>query len=413
MIWQFASRYFWARKSTNAINIIAWVSVGAIAVGTAALIIVLSVFNGFEGLVKSLYSAFYPTLKVVPESGKILLLTPAELQKLSQVPGLAHYTQVVEEKAVLSYGSGDKTIAVVKGVDANYLKVAKVETKMVRGKFDLGNTDGYNAVVGIGLETALGVDVERSLVPVSVYVPRREAGASQAIDLSSPEQALSDGVLYPVGTFAIQQDFDSKYVLTNIDFMRHLLSMQPGEMSALEIAISPNASEGAVKERLQELLGAKAQVQTRFEQNKTLYIIMKTEKWMVYIFLSFILVIAAFNMIGSLSMLVMEKRKDITILKAMGSTDGRILRIFLSEGLIIAGMGSVIGFALALIILVLQQQFGLVKLGGTSFLIDAFPVEMHGDDFLLVGCTVAVIGFLASWYPAKKAAVQAIDLKAT
>jgi lipoprotein-releasing system permease protein len=386
--------------------------VGAIAVGTAALVIVLSVFNGFEGLVKSLYSSFYPSLKVVPEGGKTFLLTPLQLKQIAAVPGVAHYTEIIEEKAVLSYG-GDQTIAVMKGVDDNYLKVAGIQSKIIRGKFETGGDEGYKAVVGIGLETALGVDVEHSLVPVSVYVPRREGASSQGIDLSLPEQALSNGVLYPVGTFAIQQDFDSKYVLTHIDFMRSLLSMAPGELSALEISITPGAKDEKLKAELQKLLGHQVRVQTRFEQNQTLYVIMQMEKWVVYIFLSFILVIAAFNMIGSLSMLVIEKRKDITILKAMGSPNNRILRIFLSEGLIIAGIGSLIGFSIALLFLVLQQQFGIVKLGGDSFLIDAFPVEMHLDDFLLVSGTVLVIGFLAGWYPAMRASAQPIDLKAT
>ncbi|UYQ93132.1 FtsX-like permease family protein [Chitinophaga horti] len=408
MIWQFASRYFWARKSTNAINIIAWVSVGAIAVGTAALIIVLSVFNGFEGLVKSLYSSFYPTLKVVPASGKTLVLTPQQLRQVAKDPAVAHYTQVIEEKAVLSYG-GDQTIAVVKGVDDHYMKVANIQSKVIRGKFETVDDHGYRAVVGIGLETALGVDVEHSVVPVSVFVPRRGAGA----DFSMPEQALNNGDFYPAGTFALQQDFDSKYVLTHIDFMRSLLDMKPGEMSGLELALKPGNSDLRVKRRLQELLGDRVDVQTRYEQNKTLYNIMRTEKWVVYSFLSFILVVAAFNMLGSLSMLVLEKRKDITILKAMGSTNGRILRIFLAEGLIIAVIGSVVGIALALIMLVLQQQFGIIKLGGDSFLIDAFPVEMHAEDFGLVAGTVIVIGILASWLPARRAAAQPIDLKAT
>lgn len=408
MIWQFASRYFWARKSTNAINIIAWVSVGAIAVGTAALIIVLSVFNGFEGLVKSLYSSFYPSVKIVPASGKTMLLKPEQLQQIAKTPGVAHYTEVIEEKAVISHVD-HQTIAVVKGVDDNYLKVATVQTKLVRGKFETVDDNGYRAVMGIGLETALAVDVERSMVPVSVYVPRRGAGA----DLSSPEQALNNGVIYPAGTFAIQQDFDSKYVLTHIDFMRSLLDMRPDEMSAVEVAITRESGDRAVQKRLQELLGDNVKVLTRFEQNQTLYNIMRTEKWVTYVFLSFILVVAAFNMLGSLSMLVLEKRKDITILKAMGSTDGRIQRIFLSEGLIIAGMGSLIGISLALVVLLLQQHFGLIKLGGDSFLIDAFPVDMHPDDFLLVAGTVVVIGFLAGWVPSKRASAQPIDLKAT
>jgi lipoprotein-releasing system permease protein len=410
MIWQFALRYFRARKSTNAINIIAWVSVVAIAVGTAALVTVLSVFNGFTGLVKSLYSSFYPTLKVVPASGKTILLTPAQLKEIAALPGVAHYSQSIEEKAVLRYGE-DQTIAVLKGVDRQFVKVAGVQDKMVRGEFDLGTENGYQAVLGIGIETALGVDVEHSLVPVNVYMPKRDAGTS--FNAAMPEQSLNSGVIYPVGTFAIQQEFDSKYVLADIGFLRNLMNLRPGEVSSLEISLQPGASEKKAKRKIQALLGDAAKVQTRVEQNATIYNVMQTEKWVVYVFLSFILVIAAFNMIGSLSMLVIEKQKDITILKAMGSRDSLIQRIFLGEGLIIAGVGSLIGFTIAITICLLQQRFGLIKLGGGSFLIDAFPVEMHWEDFVLVSVTILVIGVLASWYPASRAAKQEITLKAT
>ncbi len=408
MIWQFALRYFRARKSTSAINIIAWVSVGAIAVGTAALIIVLSVFNGFTGLVKSLYSSFYPTLKVVPATGKTLLLTDSQLKAIAATPGVAQISRSIEEKAVLRNGN-EQTIAVLKGVDSGFTKVAGVQDKMVRGKFDLGRDLGYQAVMGLGIESALGVDVEHSLVPVNVYIPRRDASFNPGM----PEQSINNGVIYPAGTFAIQQEFDARYVLVDIHFMRTLLELAPGEISALELEVQPGASEGKVKRRLQELLGEGVKVQTRMEQNVTVYNVMQTEKWVTYVFLSFILVIAAFNMIGSLSMLVIEKQKDITILKAMGGRNSLIQRIFLSEGLIIAGAGSIIGFSLAVTICLLQQHFGLIKLGGGSFLIDAFPVEMHLQDFVLVSVTILVIGVLASWYPASRAARQDITLKAT
>lgn len=410
MIWQFALRYFRARKSTSAINIIAWVSVGAIAVGTAALITVLSVFNGFTGLVKSLYSSFYPTLKVVPATGKTILLTASQLKEIAAIPGVAHYSQSIEEKAVLRFGN-EQTIAVLKGVDTAFRSVAGLQDKIVRGRFDLSHENGYQAIFGMGIETALGVDVEHSLVPVNVYMPKRDANSN--LNAALPEQALNTGVIYPVGTFAIQQEFDSKYILTDISFLRNLLNMSPGEMSSLELSVKPGYSERKVKRKVQELLGGPVKVLTRVEQNATIYNVMQTEKWVVYVFLSFILVIAAFNMIGSLSMLVIEKQKDITILKAMGSRNSLVQRIFLTEGLIIAGAGSVIGFSLAIAICLLQQHFGLVKLGGGSFLIDAFPVEMHLDDFILVSVTILVIGVLASWYPAKRAASQEITLKAT
>ncbi|GAA0528268.1 FtsX-like permease family protein [Chitinophaga japonensis] len=407
MIWQFASRYFRAKKSTHAINIIAWVSVAAIAIGAGALIVILSVFNGFEGLVKSLYSSFYPAVKISPVTGKTISLTRAQLDEISSLPGVASFSEVIEEKAVLRFGE-DQTIAVLKGVDSHYNQVAAVKDKIVRGRFDVGDDLAYRAVLGIELEAALGVDVERSMVPVDVYVPRRSAGSFMV-----PNEALNSGVLYPAGTFAIQQEFNSKYVITHIDFMRKLLELQPDQMSALEIATTADADANALRNRLQAALGEQFKVQTRYEQNQALYAIMQTEKWAVYIILSFILVIAAFNMIGSLSMLVIEKQKDITILKAMGARYRLVLRIFLAEGLIIAGIGAALGFGLGTLVCVLQQQFGIIRLEGTSFLVDAYPVSMHPSDFLLVSATIIIIGLAASWYPAKKAAAQSIELKAT
>lgn len=407
MVWQFASRYFSAKKSTNAINIIAWVSVVAIAVGAGALIVILSVFNGFEGLVKSLYSSFYPSIKVAPAVGKTMLLTDSQLKSIAQVPGVAYMSDVVEEKAILRYGD-EPTIAVLKGVDSNYNHVAGVKDKMVRGRFDTGDEVAYRAILGLELESALGVDVERSLVPVTVYLPRRDVST-----FITPEQALNSGVLYPTGTFAIQQEFNSKYVITHIDFMRQLLAMQPGEMSALEISAKPGVDERQLKQQLQQLLGKGFKVQTRYEQNQSLYAIMQTEKWAVYIILSFILILLAFNMIGSLSMLVIEKQKDITILKAMGARDSLILKIFLAEGLVIAGLGTFIGFVLGITFCVLQEKFGLIRLEGSSFLVDAYPVNMHGIDFVLICITILVIALAASWFPAKRAAALGMELKAT
>ncbi|MEV4882278.1 ABC transporter permease [Chitinophaga ginsengisegetis] len=407
MVWQFASRYFRAKKSTNAINIIAWVSVAAIAVGTGALIVILSVFNGFEGLVKSLYSSFYPAVKIAPVTGKTIILTPAQLQQIAAVPGVAHFSRVIEEKAVLRYGD-EPTIAVLKGVDSSYNYVTDVKSNIIRGRFDTGDSVAYRAVLGLELEGALGVDVVHSIAPVTVYLPRRNVNA-----FVTPEDALNNGVLYPAGTFAIQQEFNSKYVITNIEFLRGLLQMSGDEMSSLEIGTRAGINDKELKVQLEKLLGSHYKVQTRYEQNQSLYAIMQTEKWAVYVILSFIMIIAAFNMIGSLYMLVIEKQKDITILKAMGARKSLIMRIFLAEGLIIAGIGTALGFGLGITFCVLQQHFGIIKLEGTSFLVDSYPVSMHAADFLLVFVTIIVIGVAASWYPARRAAVEAITLKAT
>jgi len=407
MVWQFASRYFRAKKSTNAINIIAWVSVVAIAVGAGALIVILSVFNGFEGLVKSLYSSFYPAVKIAPVTGKTIILTPAQLQQISALQGVVHFSRVIEEKAVLRYGD-EPTIAILKGVDSSYNYVTDVKSNIIRGRFDTGDSVAYRAVLGLELEGALGVDVVHSIAPVTVYLPRRNVNA-----FVTPEDALNNGVLYPAGTFAIQQEFNSKYVITNIEFLRNLLQMGADEMSSLEIGTRPGVNDNLLKAQLEKLLGGKYKVQTRYEQNQSLYAIMQTEKWAVYVILSFIMIIAAFNMIGSLYMLVIEKQKDITILKAMGARKSLIMRIFLAEGLIIAGIGTALGFGLGTTFCLLQQHFGIIKLEGTSFLVDSYPVSMHAADFVLVFITIMIIGIAASWYPARRAAVEAITLKAT
>lgn len=408
MTWQFAFRYFRAKKSTNAINIIAWVSVTAIAVGAAALILILSVFNGFEDLVKSLYSSFYPSVRISADSGKTIRLTDEQLRKIGKLPGVAYFTEVVEEKAVLRYGDGDQTIAILKGVDSDYNKVASVDQSISHGRYDTGDSVAYRAVLGVELEMALGVDIEHSLVPIMVYLPRRNVSS-----VVLPEDALSTGVLYPAGAFTIQQEFNSKYVITHIDFMRRLLAMNADEMTALEVKAKPGINDNDLKIRLNSLLGPQYKIETRYEQNQSLYGIMKTEKWAVYIIMSFILVIAAFNMIGSLYMLVMEKQKDITILKAMGARSHLITSIFLAEGLIIAGLGTVIGFLISVTFCLLQQRFGLIELEGESFLVKYYPVTMKLWDFVLVSVTIVVIGLAASWYPARRAGRQGIELKAT
>ncbi|MHB1921192.1 MAG: FtsX-like permease family protein [Chitinophagaceae bacterium] len=405
MTWRFALRYFFAKKSTHAINIISWVSIGAIATGTAALIIVLSVFNGFEDLVKSLYSSFYPQIKVTPYYGKTFLVPAQQLKDLQGISAIESITEVAQEKAILRYNK-QQTIAVLKGVDKHYPITSGLPGKIIRGHYGTGDSTQPEAVVGEGIESALGIDVRRSFIPISAYIPNRRAHT-----LLDPEDALHMGSIDPVGTFAIQQDFDNKYVITNIDFMRSMLDMAPDEVSALEISLKNPEKMTQVQARIRQLLGKNVLVRTRYEQNSGLYNIMETEKWAVYAILSFILIIAAFNMIGSLSMLVMEKQRDISILKAMGTQEWTIRKIFLLEGMMIAGSGTLMGTLLAITVCELQKKYGWVKLQGGSFVVDSYPVSMHPQDFLLVVVTILVIALLASWFPALKASWQSIDLK--
>ena len=399
----FAWRYFRSNKSTNAINIIAWISMVAIGVGTAALIIVLSVFNGFEDLVKGLYADFYSDMRIVPAQGKTFHLSPDQIQKIKSTSGIAVISYVAEEKAVLS--GTYQTIISLKGVDDQYTSITKVNSKqhIMRGSFETGTIDAPKLVVGSGIENAAGLSVEKGIYPATVYLPNRQASKLSA------EDGLNAFVVTPVGTFAVQQDFDNKYAFTNLAFVKYMLGMAADEFSALEMKVIEKPEK--VKAQLQSALGNSFLVETRYEQNKSLYGVMQMEKWVIYGILSLILVVAAFNMIGALTMLVMEKQTDIAVLKAMGADEQKIQRIFLSEGLLLAGLGGGTGVLLAMLICFLQIKFHLLKLGGDSFIIDYYPVKMVAGDFLLVTITVAFIAILAAWIPSKKASVELVSLK--
>ncbi|MEP6727107.1 MAG: FtsX-like permease family protein [Bacteroidota bacterium] len=403
----FAWRYFNAKKSTNAINIIAWISVLAMGTGTAALIILLSIFNGFEDLVKSLYADFYTDLKVSPVSGKILQLTDELKQKIATWPGVSAVSMTVEEKALLQNGDYP-ALVLVKGVDENYQKVTNVSGRMIRGKFLLGDADKPAVVLGVGVENALGIESDRSILPLTVYLPRK---GMNNIEYADPLQSLGADNIAASGAFAIQQDFDNNYAITNIGFVKRMLGLQPNEYGAVEIAISDKEQAAQIKKGLEQLLGKNYRVETMYEQNRSLYTTMRNEKWFIFVLLSFILVVAAFTMIGALTMLVLEKQKDIQILKAMGSSNGQVQKIFLSEGLLLAVIGGAGGVLLAFIIGWLQVKFKLIKLQGSTFLIDHYPVKFLPADVILVFITVVLIALIASWFPSRKAAMQAIALK--
>jgi lipoprotein-releasing system permease protein len=401
----FAWRYFKSKKSTNAINIIAWVSVVAVVVGTASLIVVLSVFNGFEDLVKSLYATFYTELKIVPSEGKLLRLTPAQEAAMARIPGIKAWSKVVEEKALVQNGEA-QTIVYLKGVDSQYTEVTTMADYVKVGEFNLGTREKPRAILGVGVESALGLWSDRELLPVTAYLPKRGAG----INVSDPMSALIAENLGTAGAFAVQQEFDNKYVLTNLDFMKAMLSLEPDEFGGVEIALKQGSDEKSITEALEKLLGKNYTVLSRYQQNQGLYSVMQMEKWVIYILLSLILVVAAFTMIGSLTMLVLEKQKDIQVLKAMGASSGRIQGIFISEGFLLAGIGAGVGMALALLICWAQQKFELIKLEGGSFVINHYPVKLMWPDFLLVSGTVVLVAFLASWLPARKAAASNMEL---
>jgi lipoprotein-releasing system permease protein len=402
---KFAWRYFIAKKSTNAINIISWVTAGVIAFSTMCQVLVLSVFNGFEDLVQQLYSNFYADVKVIPASGKTITLTSDQIRQIHNLKGVKGVSTNVEEKALLQSGE-QQTVVLLKGVDENYSKVSGVPEKMLRGKYNVGNVDDPKLILGSGIESALGVQADRNIFPVTLFLPKKTNRANASLVSS-----LSEGNATTSGSFAIQQDFDNKYVITNIDFVKQQMNYQPDEYSALEINLINAQTSDKFTKLLQSRLGDKYKVLTKYEQNTSLYNSMRLEKWFIYAVLTLILIIAAFNMIGALTMLVLEKRKDISVIQALGADKSLIKKIFLSEGLILAVTGAGIGIIMALIIAFLQLKFHFIKLAGNSFLIDYFPVKLVLTDFIIVVITSIVIAFTASWFPAKRASEQAFNLK--
>ena len=403
----FAWRYFKAKKSANAINIIAWVTAGVITFAIACQILVLSVFNGFEGLVKSLYASFYADIKIIPAKGKTFLLTPAQISSLKLQTGIIAVSLIAEEKALLQ-NQDLQTIVYLKGVDANYTNVTGVASKTYLGKFNIGTVDVPGLIVGSGIQNAAEINVNEAFETTILTLILPKKGK---VSVSDPLQSLSEGRVKATGVFAIQQDFDNKYALTNIDFVKQQMGFAVDEYSAAEIKLNSNADFSKVQLQLSQLLGNGFTIQTKYEQNTSLYNTMRLEKWIIYAVLTLILFIAAFNMVSALTMLVLEKQKDISVLQSMGASKTMVLKIFLSEGLLLAGIGAGTGILLALVICFLQVKFKLIKLEGGSFLIDYFPVQLQAIDFILVVSTAIIISFLASLFPALKASKQLIELR--
>lgn len=405
MILRFAWRYFKGKKSANAINIIAWVTTGVIAFATCCQILVLSVFNGFEGLVKSLYGTFYPDIRVLPAKGKIFEMDRNTIQKLQEHPLVKNVSMIVEEKALLQNGDYQSTV-ILKGVDKNYTAVTGVAQKITEGKFDLGDAEHPKLVMGSGIQSAAGIVMSEAFPPepVTVILPKNNSASNDLMD------ALSEGNVTTSGVFAIQQDFDNNYAIAGIDFMKQQMSLTADQYNAVEVKLLPDVKLEDAQEQLQKLLGNKFEVQTRFQQNMSLYTTMRLEKWAIYAVLTLILIIAAFNMISSLTMLVLEKRKDIFILQSMGADKSLIRKIFLGEGLLLGIAGAGIGISIATIICLLQLKFQVIKLSGGSFLIDYFPVKLFATDFIIVGGGAILIALMAAWFPSQKAAKQQIVL---
>lgn len=393
-----ARRYLFSKKSHNAINVISAISVCGVALATLALICTLSVFNGFQDLVASFFTAFDPELKVTAVRGKVFDGQDPRVLALKQMPEVEVYSESLEDNAMVQY-QGRQAMAVIKGVEDNFDRLTPIDSILFgRGDLMLHDEVADYAIPGIQLLSSLGSGI-RFLDPLEVYAPKRGA----KVNVANPSTAFVSGNLFSSGlVFAVNQEkYDASYILTSLAFARRLFQYDT-EVSAVNLRLNPDADIDAVKKEVQERLGADFRVQDRYEQQADTYRIMRVEKLISYLFLTFILVIACFNVIGSLSMLIIDKREDVVTLRNLGASDSQIVRIFLFEGRMISFFGAFVGVALGLFLCWLQQAFGLIRLGNSgSFVVDAYPVSVEAMDVLVIFVTVLLVGFLSVWYPVR------------
>ena len=389
-----AKRYLISKKKQNIINIISAISVAGIIVGTMALIIVLSVFNGFNSLITTFFSDFDPDLKITPAEGKMFDPAQFNFEKLKNNADIIHYSEVIEEVALLKYGSQIYP-ATIKGVPDNYIQYTNIDSLIVNGSYTL-KRDGINyAVVGQGVAYNLGVRL--SLADhIMIYVPKKGKQVSL-----NPAHAINHNYIFPAGIFSVLEEIDSKYILVSFDYAAELFESEQ-LVSSVELGISPSSNAKTVQKIIENILGDEFIVKNKYQQHDLIYKTMQSEKWAAYLILVFVLIIASFNILGSLSMLIIDKKEDILIFRSMGATSKIIRQIFLFEGWLISILGAVIGSVVGIFVCWLQIQFEIITLPGNgSFVISAYPVEIIFSDIILVLSVVLLIGFIVSWYPVK------------
>lgn len=394
-----ARRYLFSKKSTNAINVISGISVVGVAVATMALVVTLSVFNGFHDLVAGLFTNFDPQIKVLPVKGKTVAADDPVLTEIRCLPQVAVATETLEDQALVVY-EGRQAMVKVKGVDENFDSLTHIREILVgNGEYCLKVADLYYGIIGIRLADALGTGYSFK-EPLKVYAPRREG----QLDMMNPEDGfIEDELLSPGVLFSVQQaKYDKNYIITDIAFARRMFEQQ-GMLSSLELRLKPGSDFDAVKDKMREIAGDKFRVLDRFEQQEDTFRIMKIEKFMAYIFLTFILIVACFNIISSLSMLMIDKKNDVVTLRNLGASDSQMTSIFMYEGRMISVFGAILGIGLGLLLCWLQQQYGIVGLGSSSgsFIVDAYPVSVHPEDIIVIFITVILVGFVAVWYPVR------------
>ena len=391
-----AQRYLFSKKSHNAINVISGISVCGVALATLALVCTLSVFNGFRDLVATYFTAFDPELKIVATTGKVFDADAEPVRSLAHMPEVEVFSRSIEDNAMVQY-QGKQAMVVIRGVEANFDRLTPIDSILFgRGDLVLHDTVADYAIPGIQLLSVLGAGI-KFLDPLEVYVPKRGA----KVNMANPASSFVSGNLFSSGlVFAVNQEkYDASYVLTSFQFARKMFQYTT-EVSAVCLKLKPGADVKVVQRKLEERLGEGFRVMDRYEQQADTFRIMEIEKLISYLFLTFILVIACFNVIGSLSMLIIDKREDVATLRNLGATDRQIVRIFLFEGRLITFFGAVGGVLGGLLLCFLQQQYGLIRLGNSgTFVVDAYPVSVHAIDVLLVFLTVLIVGFLSVWYP--------------
>ncbi|MDG1477086.1 MAG: ABC transporter permease [Vicingaceae bacterium] len=379
-----------SKKSHNVINIISWISVTGIAVGTMALIIVLSAFNGLETLVEDLYASFDPDLKITVVEGKTFNSADFPKDKILALDAVEFYNAALEEVTLVKYND-KQTVATIKGVENSFYQMSGLDSLMIEGSINNNPENKNNVILGWGIANQLGLYISDYSFPIGLIVPKK--GTKKGF---TPGSEFNRKTADASGVFSVNPDFDTKYVLGNLEFVQSLLQ-QKNRLSSVEIGVKKNADWIGVKNELQKIVGNKYKVQTRYELNELVFKTNKTEKWITFLILAFILVIASFNIIGSLTMLIIDKQKDVWILKTMGANNGVIRKIFFAEGMLINLLGAVSGMVIGAFICWVQIQFGLLRLNGG--VVEFYPIELNILDFVNVSIIVIIIGLIASWYP--------------
>lgn len=394
-----ARRYLFSKKKHNAINIISGVSVCGVALATLALVCTLSVFNGFQEMIAGFFTSFDPELKILPAQGKVFTPHTESIERVRQLPEIEVWSESIEENALIQYKER-QCMVTIKGVDNHFQELTQIDSLLYgSGSFILADSIVNYGVMAMGLASTLGTGLQ-PIDPLTIYAPKRGV----RINVSNPMAAFNqERVFSPGVVFMVQQKkYDENYLLTSLDLARKVFDYTD-EVSAIEIKLKAEANPAQVQQEISSLLGADYKVLNRYEQQADTFRIMEIEKLLSYLFLTFILAIACFNVVGSLSMLILDKQEDAETLRRLGADDQLICRIFLFEGRLISLIGALSGIAGGLLLCFLQQQFGLISLGGGNgtFVVDAYPVSIQATDIILVFITVVVVGWLAVWYPVR------------